>query len=188
YWARLVHPEPSFSLTFRVPAIILPGDLLLPTRRLVILAFAVVAIALFHLFLKHTKLGKEARALSQDYEGALVVGVNPRAVSMAIFTLGIAVTALCGAFFVLTVPLNPYDGIRLTLVAMIIVVLGGVGSLPLSLPCCYNTFRSPSCVCIPWVCLWQPWPLCWSRPSLPCCWPIRSSACVGRTLRWSPSG
>jgi branched-chain amino acid transport system permease protein len=130
YWARLVHPEPSFSLTFRVPAILLPGDLILPTRRLVILAFAVVAIAFCHLLLKHTRLGKEARALSQDYEGALVVGVNPRAVSIAIFTLGIAVTALCGAFFVLTVPLNPYDGIRLTLVAMIIVVLGGVGSLP----------------------------------------------------------
>jgi branched-chain amino acid transport system permease protein len=130
YWARLVHPEPAFSLTFRVPAILLPGGLLLPTRRLIILAFAVLAIAGFHLCLKHTRLGKEARALSQDYEGALMVGINPRAVSMAIFTLGIAVTALCGAFFILTVPLNPYDGMRLTLVAMIIVVLGGVGSLP----------------------------------------------------------
>jgi branched-chain amino acid transport system permease protein len=130
YWARLVHPEPSFSLTFRVPAMLLPGGLVLPTRRLIILAFAVVAIALFHLFLKRTRLGKEARALSQNYEGALVVGVNPRAVSMAIFTLGMAVTALCGAFFVLTVPLDPYDGMRLTLVALIIVVLGGVGSLP----------------------------------------------------------
>jgi branched-chain amino acid transport system permease protein len=130
YWARLVHPEPSFSLTFRVPALLLPGGLVLPTRRLIILAFAVVAIALFHLFLKRTRLGKEARALAQNYEGALVVGVNPRAVSMAIFTLGIAVTALCGAFFVLTVPLDPYDGMRLTLVALIIVVLGGVGSLP----------------------------------------------------------
>jgi branched-chain amino acid transport system permease protein len=130
YWARLVHPEPSFSLTFRVPAILLPGGLVLPTRRLIILAFAVGAIALFHLFLKRTRLGKEARALAQNYEGALVVGVNPRAVSIAIFTLGIAVTALCGAFFVLTVPLDPYDGMRLTLVALIIVVLGGVGSLP----------------------------------------------------------
>jgi hypothetical protein len=38
--------------------------------------------------------------------------------------------ALLRAFFVLTVPLDPYDGMRLTLVALIIVVLGGVGSLP----------------------------------------------------------
>ena len=46
---------------------------------------------------------------------------------MTIFTLGMAVTALCGAFLVL-IPSILYDGMRLTLVALIIVVLGGVGS------------------------------------------------------------
>jgi branched-chain amino acid transport system permease protein len=86
-------------------------------------------VGLFHLFLKQTPVGKAARALAQDYEGALIVGVNPRAVSRAIYTLGVLFTAISGAFYVLTVPLDPYQGIWLTLVALIVVVVGGVGRL-----------------------------------------------------------
>jgi len=57
------------------------------------------------------------------------VGVNPHAVSRVIYTLGITFTAISGAFYVLTVPLDPYQGIWLTLVALIVVVIGGVGRL-----------------------------------------------------------
>jgi branched-chain amino acid transport system permease protein len=128
YWARLVHPEPSFSLSFPVPHIEI-GGIVVSTQRLMILAYAAGAIGLFHLFLKQTPLGKAARALAQDYEGALIVGVNPQAVSRVIYTLGITFTAISGAFYVLTIPLDPYQGIWLTLVALIVVVIGGVGRL-----------------------------------------------------------
>jgi branched-chain amino acid transport system permease protein len=129
YWAHYVHPEPSFSLSLPVPHLEV-GGVLVSTQRLVILAFAAVAIVLFHLLLKRTAIGRAARALAQDYEGALIVGVNPRAVSRTIFTLGIVFTAVAGAFYVVSVPLNPYEGIWLTLVALIVVVIGGVGRLP----------------------------------------------------------
>lgn len=129
YWARFVHPEPSFSLALPVPHLKV-GGITLSTQRLLILAFAAVAIGVFHLLLTRTAIGKAARALAQDYEGALIVGVNPRAVSRVIFALGILFTAVAGAFYVLTVPLNPYEGIWLTLVALIVVVIGGVGRLP----------------------------------------------------------
>lgn len=129
YWARWVDPEPSFSLSLPAPHIEVRG-IVLSTQRLLIFAYAVVAIGVFHLVLKHTPVGKAARALAQDYEGALIVGVNPRAVSRAIYTLGVSFTAISGAFYVLTVPLDPYQGIWLTLVALIVVVIGGVGSLP----------------------------------------------------------
>lgn len=128
YWARLVDPEPSFSLSFPIPHLTVGGISLSP-QRLIIFAYAVAAIGLFHLFLKRTPVGKAARALAQDYEGALIVGVNPQAVSRAIYTLGVLFTAISGAFYVLTVPLNPYQGIWLTLVALIVVVIGGVGRL-----------------------------------------------------------
>lgn len=129
YWARLVHPEPSFSLSFPAPHIKV-GGIVFSTQRLIILAYAAAAVGLFHLFLKRTPVGKAARALAQDYEGALIVGVNPRAVSRAIYTLGVLFTSISGAFYVLTVPLDPYQGVWLTLVALIVVVIGGVGRLP----------------------------------------------------------
>lgn len=128
YWAHLVHPEPSFSLSLPVPHLEV-GGVVFSTQRLLILAYAAVAAGLFHLFLRQTPVGKAARALAQDYEGALIVGVNPRAVSRAIFALGVPFTAISGAFYVLTVPLDPYQGIWLTLVALIVVVIGGVGRL-----------------------------------------------------------
>lgn len=126
YWAKLVNPEPTFTVTYSVPSLPL-GDVVLPGRRLVILAFAALAIFSFHLFLMRTPMGQAARALSQDYEGALIVGVRPRAVSLWIVTLGTVFTALAGAFYAWAIPVNPFDGIWLTLVALIVVVLGGVG-------------------------------------------------------------
>lgn len=128
YWARLVHPEPTFSLAVPMPHVEV-GGIVFSTQRLMILAYAASAIGLFHLFLKRTPVGKAARALAQDYEGALIVGVNPRTVSRAIFILGVLFTAISGAFYVLTIPLDPYQGIWLTLVALIVVVIGGVGRL-----------------------------------------------------------
>jgi branched-chain amino acid transport system permease protein len=70
------------------------------------------------------------RAVAQNYAGALILGVNPRRVSRAIYLAGIVATAGAGVLLALAIPLEPYSGVRLTLVAMTIVVIGGVGSLP----------------------------------------------------------
>jgi len=129
YWAKFVDPQPTFSLPVAMPPFALFGVSLSGTR-LAILAFVGVAVLLFHLFLTRTPMGKMARALAQDYDGALVLGINPQAVSAAIFTLGILATALSGLFFILASPLGPHDGLRLTLIAMTVIVIGGVGSLP----------------------------------------------------------
>ena len=129
YWAKLVDPQPTFSLSVAMPRLSLWGVSLSGTR-LAILAFVCVAVLLFHLFLRKTSIGKMARAIAQDYEGALILGVNPRVVSVTIFTLGLLATAFSGLFFILATPLNPHDGLRLTLIAMTVLVIGGVGSLP----------------------------------------------------------
>ena len=42
-------------------------------------------------------------------------------------------TAISGAFYVLAVPLNPYEGLPLTLKAFTVVILAGVGNLPATL-------------------------------------------------------
>jgi branched-chain amino acid transport system permease protein len=129
YWARFLEPQPTFALSFPAPRVEI-GGLSLSGTRLTILAFVTGAIGLLHLFLKRTALGQSARALSQDYEGALIVGINPRLVSVTIVTLGVSITALSGTLFVLATPLEAYDGMRLTLIALTVIVIGGVGSLP----------------------------------------------------------
>ncbi len=129
YWARHVSPQPSFSLTLSLPPLVILGATFSGSR-LIILSFAVAATILFHLFLTRTRTGQEARALSQDFEGALILGINPRRISRAIFALGTMATAAAGLLLVLAAPLDPFDGLRLTLIALTILVIGGVGSLP----------------------------------------------------------
>jgi branched-chain amino acid transport system permease protein len=129
YWARWVDPQPAFSLTFPLARVTVLGFALSGTRLTILLA-AAAAIAGFHVFLRRTSLGRAVRAVAQNYTGAVILGVNPRRVSLAIYLAGIVATAGAGVLLALAIPLEPYSGVRLTLVAMTIVVIGGVGSLP----------------------------------------------------------
>src|SRR3989442_693279 len=99
----------------------------------VILAFVLLMVSGFHLFLQKTFLGKGARAMAQNFDGFVVIGLNPYRLSMILFTLAIVATAISGAFYVLAVPLNPYEGLPLTLKAFTVVILAGVGNLPATL-------------------------------------------------------
>ncbi|HEV8306676.1 MAG TPA: branched-chain amino acid ABC transporter permease [Methylomirabilota bacterium] len=129
YWARWVDPQPAFSLAFPLARITVLGVAVSGTRLTILLA-AAGAIAGFHLFLRKSALGRAIRAVAQNYAGAVILGVNPRRVSRVIYLAGIVATAGAGVLLALAIPLEPYSGLRLTLVAMTIVVIGGVGSLP----------------------------------------------------------
>ena len=129
YWAKFVDSTPSFSLTYRVPSWHALGFTVSGTRTLIVL-FAAAMILCFHLLLKRTRLGRAARAIAEDAEGALVTGLNPQSIAIQVYILAVLTAAIAGAFFVLLNPLAPYESFHLTLVALTIIVIGGVGSLP----------------------------------------------------------
>jgi len=131
-WVTFVDPYPVFSSSLAMFPVTL-GGVSLSGSRLVILAFVLLMVTSFHLFLQKTFLGKGARAMAQNFDGFLVIGLNPYRLSMILFTLAIVATAISGAFYVLAVPLNPYEGLPLTLKAFTVVILAGVGNLPATL-------------------------------------------------------
>ena len=131
-WVTWVDPYPVFSSSLVMFPVSL-GGVSLSGSRLVILAFVLVMITAFHLFLQKTFMGKGARAMAQNFDGFVVIGLNPYRLSMILFALAIVATAISGAFYVLAVPLNPYEGLPLTLKAFTVVVLAGVGNLPATL-------------------------------------------------------
>jgi branched-chain amino acid transport system permease protein len=128
YWAKFVDPQPTFSLTLHLRPLRFLG-LNVSGSRIVIMAFASVMVLFFHFLLKYTSMGKAARAIAQDSEGALITGINPQWIALQVYVLGILTTAIAGAFYVLLIPLEPYSSFRLTLIALTIIVIGGVGSL-----------------------------------------------------------
>jgi branched-chain amino acid transport system permease protein len=127
-WVTYIDPYPVFTSPLAVFPVRLAG-VALSGSRLVILAFVLLLVIASHLFLHHTFLGKGARAMAQNFDGFLIIGLNPYRLSLVLFTMAIMATAVSGAFYVLAVPLNPYEGLPLTLKAFTVVILAGVGNL-----------------------------------------------------------
>src|SRR3990172_4688712 len=106
------------------------GPLLLDTVR-VYAALAAVAIAggLF-LFFKFTGTGRAIRACADNYLGAKVVGLNVKKYYALTFGIGSACVGAAGCLMVLLVDVTPLLGPGYTLLAFIIVIVGGLGSMP----------------------------------------------------------
>ncbi len=92
--------------------------------------FALLLTGLLFLLLQRTDLGKSIRATAQDKEGARLVGINIARVNLVTFGLG---TACVGAAASLVLPflaVDPTAGETFNITAFVIVVLGGLGSVP----------------------------------------------------------
>ena len=88
-----------------------------------------MAAALFAFF-RFTPLGKAIRACADNYTGALVVGLDVKRLYALTFGLGAACVGAAGAMLVLIVDVTPPLGPAYTLLAFVIVITGGLGSMP----------------------------------------------------------
>ncbi len=106
------------------------GGLIVPEDKLVITGVAAVALAAFWIFTRYTRHGLALRAASQDLEMAEAQGVNTTALYRLAFLIAIFMAALAGGFYAQTYSLSPMMGERPLLMAFIVVILGGMGSIP----------------------------------------------------------
>ena len=106
------------------------GGALFAANRLVILAFAIVICLAFYLFLARTRLGKAIRAAAQDPATAGLMGVNINQVLALCFGFGAAMAGIAGVLISMCYPVNASMGLEYTIIAIIVVVLGGMGSIP----------------------------------------------------------
>jgi branched-chain amino acid transport system permease protein len=92
-------------------------------------AAIVVAAALFAFF-KFSDTGKAIRACADNYTGALVVGLDVKRLYALTFGLGAACVGAAGSMLVLIIDVTPPLGPQYTLLAFVIVITGGLGSMP----------------------------------------------------------
>ena len=93
------------------------------------LAAIVVAIALF-VFFRYTQIGTAIRACADNYTGALVVGLDVSHLYALTFGIGAACVGAAGVMMTLIVDVTPALGPAYTLLAFVIVITGGLGSMP----------------------------------------------------------
>ncbi|TES83116.1 MAG: branched-chain amino acid ABC transporter permease, partial [Dehalococcoidia bacterium] len=99
-------------------------------NKLVILGFAIGIGVAFYLFLARSRIGKAIRAAAQDPQTASLMGVNINRVLAICFGLGALMAGIAGVLISMRVPLNPAMGMQYTFIAIIVIVLGGLGSIP----------------------------------------------------------
>jgi branched-chain amino acid transport system permease protein len=93
-------------------------------------ALAAVAIAgLLWLFFTRTRTGKSIRAAADNHMGALVVGLDVRRLYAFTFGVGAACVGAAGALMITIIPVTPFLAGEYTLLAFVIVIVGGLGSM-----------------------------------------------------------
>jgi branched-chain amino acid transport system permease protein len=105
------------------------GKLLVDKARVYAAGLAVAAALLLFSFFRFTLTGKAIRACADNYLGAKVVGLNVKRLYALTFGLGAACVAVAGCAMVLLVDVTPGLGPYYTLLAFVIVIVGGLGSM-----------------------------------------------------------
>jgi branched-chain amino acid transport system permease protein len=100
-----------------------------PTYRLLIIVVAAVLAASLVLWLRRSEMGLHIRAASQDLETASIMGINVDRISLVVVCLGAALAGLAGTLAAPYVSLDPGMGSAILITVLIVVVVGGVGSI-----------------------------------------------------------
>jgi branched-chain amino acid transport system permease protein len=109
------------------------GGATFAVNRLVVLLFALVISIGFYFFLSRSRIGKSIRAASQDPIAAGLMGVKINRVMALCFAIGALLAGLAGVLLSMIYQINTAMGMSYTVIAIIVVVLGGLGSIPGSL-------------------------------------------------------
>ncbi len=99
-------------------------------QRLLVILAAIVLIALLQIFIKKTRPGATIEAVAQNREGAMLVGVNVNWVSSLTFAISTATAAAAACLVAPIFMISPTMGALLGMKAFVIVILGGLGSIP----------------------------------------------------------
>ena len=119
----------TISLSYGVTPV-RPFGIAIAVPLAVAFVLAILITVTLGLFLSRTDLGRAIRATSQNPEAAVLMGIDVERVAMVTFGLG---TALAGAAGILLAPslyLYPTVGELLIVKCFVVVVLGGLGSVP----------------------------------------------------------
>ncbi|HET9624720.1 MAG TPA: branched-chain amino acid ABC transporter permease [Kofleriaceae bacterium] len=98
--------------------------------RLAALAIAIVVAVILQLVLRRTQLGRAIRAVAQNADSCTLVGIDVRRIYTLTFGIGTALSAVAGVALATIFPVNPQLGSQELLKSFVVVVLGGLGSIP----------------------------------------------------------
>lgn len=126
--AATLYPFTELSLRVPGPPIPVAG---VPMRRssLAAAALALVVVAALVVFLRWTRQGSAVRSIIEDEEGARLCGIDPGRMRTVVFALSGGLAGLAAVAEAMRSSIGAADGTELTILALIVTVVGGLGSV-----------------------------------------------------------
>ncbi len=106
------------------------GPLIIDATKLYAAIGAILVAAALFAFFQYSATGTAIRACADNYTGALVVGLDVKRLYALTFGLGSACVGAAGTMLLLIFDVTPAVGPSYTLLAFVIVITGGLGSMP----------------------------------------------------------
>jgi len=100
-----------------------------PVLRVYALGLGLAAFAMLYAILYRTQVGKAMRGVAQNRDAALMVGINPRAISRLAVAIGIGLSGLAGAALAPIYAVHPLMGFSFVFKAFAIIIIGGLGNI-----------------------------------------------------------
>lgn len=122
-------PDPQFMPSVAEGSLAI-GPVTLPMSRLYVVGFSVAVLLVLYVFLLHSRTGRALRAVVQDTEIATAQGIRARLIYPLGFGIGVGLAAIAGALMAPLFSVSPFIGATPLLKAFIVVILGGLGSIP----------------------------------------------------------
>ncbi len=98
-------------------------------NRLVAFAASIILSMIFYILLRVTRLGKAVRAIAQDSEVSGLMGINVDSLYGHTFAIGAVLAGMAGVILSTMFPVSPAMGFQYTVIAIIVIVLGGLGNI-----------------------------------------------------------
>lgn len=122
----------SYQSLITFPAIkLFDGRLTIKSEAIVTIIICIIIMVGLTLFTSYSKMGKAMRAVSEDKDAALLMGINVNTTISVTFAIGSALAAIAGILFCSAYPaLTPTTGSLPGIKAFTAAVFGGIGSIP----------------------------------------------------------
>jgi branched-chain amino acid transport system permease protein len=115
------YPSPTGSLII--------GEVSIPFRKFISILVSFLFLAAIWFIIKYTWIGLSIRCVFNDNEATKLMGVNVEKVHFIIFFLAFFSAGLGGVLYSMNFAMNPYLGPELTILAIVVAIIGGIGSV-----------------------------------------------------------
>lgn len=106
------------------------SNIVIPNSRIYVVGFALLVLLLLYLFLRFSRPGRALRAVVEDFAIAAIQGIPAKIYYPLGFGIGVGLASIAGALMAPLFSVSPFVGDTPLLKAFIVVILGGLGSIP----------------------------------------------------------